>query len=61
MSNDRYAARSQQNAPRTVDELREAARAMLRDGFGENTIAAALRLEVDAVRRLLGSCVECER
>lgn len=59
MSTDGYAARAQEYAPRSIAELRAAARQMLRDGLGEHSIADALRLDVDAVRRLLGECQDC--
>ena len=55
-----YAARAQAHAPRTVEDLREAARGMLRDGHGAATIAQALQLDVHAVRQLIGNCTECD-
>ncbi len=59
MSTDGYAARAQEYAPRSIAELREAARQMFRDGHGLHSVAAALRLDANAVRRLVGQCVEC--
>ena len=55
-----YRERAQANAPRTVDELRTAAWRMARDGLGDHSIAEALKLDVAAVRRLLGNCAGCE-
>jgi len=60
MRADDYRARAEQHAPRTVEELRAAAQQMLRDGRGDHTVAQALRLDVAAVRRLVGQCAGCE-
>lgn len=60
MISDDYAQHRDQFKPRTVQELRKSAQQMLRDGIGENTIAAALQLDVNAVRRLIGTCQDCE-
>lgn len=57
---DDYRARAERNGPKTAAELRQAAQQMIRDGLGEHTVAAALQLDVNAVRRLVGSCAECE-
>ena len=54
-----YAKRAQARAPQTAEELRDAARAMLRDGLGEYTVAEALQLDVHAVRRLIGERAWC--
>ena len=54
-----YAKRAQAHAPQTAEELRDAARAMLRDGLGEHTVAEALQLDVNAVRRLIGERAWC--
>ena len=58
-TSDNYAQRRDQFKPRTVQELRKSAQQMLRDGLGEHTVAAALQLDVNAVRRLIGECVDC--
>ncbi len=60
MKSGDYRERAIANAPRTVDELREAARQMAQSGLGEHTIAEALHLDVAAVRGLLGNCAGCE-
>jgi hypothetical protein len=49
-----YRDRSQQYAPRTPDETAQAAHALAADGFSDSTIAAILRLDVAAVRQLIG-------
>ncbi len=54
-----YERRRDLHRPRTAVELRTAAQQMIRDGLGEHSIAAVLRLDVTAVKRLLGSCGEC--
>lgn len=56
---DAYRERAERHAPRTVEELRDAARGMLRDGMSDHGVAAALGVDVNAVRRLVGECVGC--
>ena len=51
---DDYARRVRQHAPKTLAETREAAQRLPRDGYSHHSIGAALRLDVAAVRRLLG-------
>ncbi len=51
--------RALEHAPRTIGELRAAAQAMLRDGLTDNDVARVLRLDVAAVRRLVGECLGC--
>ena len=51
---DDYARRARQHAPQTLTETREAAQRLLGDGYSIISIGAALRLDVAAVRRLLG-------
>ena len=60
-SNTDYAARAREFAPVTLEELRAAARQMARDGLGEHSIAAALQVDVNAVRRLIGTCSGCDQ
>lgn len=55
-----YLDRAQIHATKSALELRDAAQAMARDGHGDHTIAEALKLDVDGVRRLLGDCRDCE-
>ena len=54
-----YQDRAERFAPKTIDEIRDAARQMLRDGLGENSVADALQLDVNAARRLIGQCAGC--
>ena len=55
-----YRQRAEQHAPvNTAEEMRAAAQNLLRDGFSDHGIAAALGLDVEAVRRLIGACPEC--
>jgi hypothetical protein len=58
MSMDTQAARTQ-HRPKSIDELRLTAKAMLLDGYSDHGIAAALGVAVEQVRRLVG-CVNCE-
>ena len=46
-------------APRTPAEIAAAARMMAAE-FGDHTIASALGISVEMVRRLLGRCEDCE-
>ena len=39
--------------------MRQAAAAMLADGLTDHDVAHILRLDVSAVRRLVGFCVDC--
>jgi hypothetical protein len=55
-----YARRAEQHRPRTPQEVRRAAQEMARDGLGDYSIAAALNLDVVAVRRLIGKCPGCD-
>lgn len=54
-----YQDRAERFAPKTIDEIRDAARAMLHDGMSDHGIAAALKMDVNAVRRLIGECAGC--
>ncbi len=55
-----YRTRAERHAPQTAAELRRAAQQMLRDGMGEHSVADALKLDVAAVKRLVGQCAGCE-
>ena len=55
-----YQDRAERFAPKTLEEIRDAARQMLRDGLGEHSVADALQLDVNAVRRLIGECAGCD-
>ena len=55
-----YQDRAERFAPKTIDEIRDAARQMLRDGLGEHSVADALQLDVNAVHRLIGECAGCD-
>jgi hypothetical protein len=46
--------------PRSPAEVASAAKAMAREGHTDHTIAQILRLDVIAVRRLIGECSSCE-
>lgn len=60
-SADALHARANEHRPKDLDEARDAARQMIRDGYGDHTIAAALQMSVEQVRRLLGPhCPGCE-
>lgn len=49
-----YETRAAANAPKTAAEQEQEARRLACDGFGDYTIAQALRLSVEQVRRFLG-------
>jgi hypothetical protein len=58
-----YDERAQRHAPKTAEQIQAAARALARDGHTDHTIAQILRLDVQAVRQLIGapsttSCAE---
>ncbi len=53
---DDYRQRANEHAPKTVDEIRAAAHRLSNEGYSERGIADALRLDISAVRRLLGEC-----
>jgi hypothetical protein len=58
-----YDARAQRHAPKTAEQIAAAARELARDGHSDHTIAQILRLDVQAVRQIIGappssSCAE---
>jgi hypothetical protein len=50
-----YAARAQRHAPKTAEQILAAARRLAREGHTDHTIAQILRLDVQAVRQLIGA------
>lgn len=60
MIGDNYDARAQRHAPKTSEQIRAAAQSLARDGHTDHTIAQILRLDVQAVRQLIGApCSSC--
>lgn len=57
---DEYMRRAEKHRPLTVDGLRSEAQRLLREGFSDHGIASALRMNVAAVRRLIGECGDCQ-
>ena len=57
---ENYRVRAGENAPRTVTELRAAAQDMLRAGHTERAIAESLKLDLDGLRRLIGTGDCCD-
>ena len=55
-----YTARAQQHRPKSIEDLRNTANAMLLEGYSDHGVAAALGVAVEQVRRLVGQCGECE-
>lgn len=55
-----YDRRAAEHAPQTAEGLRAAALEMLRSGLTDHDVAHVLRLDVNAVRRLIGACPGCE-
>ena len=55
-----YATRSVQHRPQTIEEMREASRRMLAEGYSDHGVGAALGIAVEQVRRLMGDCGVCE-
>jgi hypothetical protein len=54
VSDAEYRARSQQHAPKTAEEILEAAKSLAAAGFSDYTVAAILQADVNAVRQLIG-------
>jgi len=44
------------HAPKTSAEIERAAREMVANGYSDHTIAAILRIDVSAIRQMLGPC-----
>jgi hypothetical protein len=55
-----YRTRADANMPQTVDDQRRTAKDLAREGYGDYTIADPLRMDVAAVRRLIGQCGDCQ-
>jgi hypothetical protein len=53
-------ARANQHRPQAMNELRAAARQMLLDGLGDYSVADALQMSVEQLRRLIGPCQTCD-
>jgi hypothetical protein len=49
-----YDERAQRNAPKTPAEVEQSARDLIRQGFSDHTIASILKIDVNAVRLMLG-------
>jgi hypothetical protein len=54
MSEAFYHERAQTHAPKTAAEIERAARDLAASGFSDHTVAAILKLDVSAIRQLLG-------
>lgn len=54
-----YSRRATEHAPATAEGLRDAALEMLRSGLTDHDAAHVLRLDVNALRRLIGACPGC--
>lgn len=52
-----YRDRAQAHAPKTAEEIERAATDLVASGFSDHTVAAVLRMDVNAVRQLLGESV----
>lgn len=50
-----YRQRAEQHAPKTAEEIERAARELISSGLGEHTVAHILRMDVNALRRMLGA------
>jgi hypothetical protein len=50
-----YRQRAELHAPKTIAEIEHAARQLAASGFGDHTVAHILRLDVNALRRMLGA------
>ena len=49
-----YAERAQRHAPKTAAEIAATARDLATQGFSDHTIAAILKMDVNAMRAMLG-------
>jgi hypothetical protein len=49
-----YSDRAQAHAPKTAVEIERAARDLFASGFSDHTVAAILKLDVSAIRQMLG-------
>jgi len=53
--NDDYRRRAELHAPKTTAEIERAARELVASGLGVCTVAHVLRMDPDALRRMLGA------
>lgn len=58
-SHDVYRTRAAEHAPKTAAAIREAARELIAEGHSDHGAATILGLDVGALRRLIGQCVDC--
>jgi hypothetical protein len=54
MSDVFHRDRAQMHAPRTPEEIARAARDLAASGFSDHTVAAILKVDVNALRKMLG-------
>jgi hypothetical protein len=54
MSDIYYRDRAEAHAPKTAAEIERAARDLAASGFSDHTVAAILKLDVSAIRQMLG-------
>lgn len=54
MSDSEYRRRAEEHAPKTPAEVVQTARNLLKQGFSDHTIASILKIDVNAVRVMLG-------
>jgi hypothetical protein len=49
-----YQRRAEEHAPKTPAEVAQCARDLIKQGFSDHTIASILKIDVNAVRLMLG-------
>jgi hypothetical protein len=49
-----YRARSQENAPKTPEQVEAAAQDLAGRGYSDDVIASVLRINIDLIRQMLG-------
>lgn len=54
MTDSEYRRRAEEHAPKTPAEVAQTARNLLKRGFSDHTIASILKIDVNAVRLMLG-------
>lgn len=54
MSDPFYRDRAEKYAPKTAEEIALAARDLAASGYSDHTVSAILKLDVNAVRELIG-------
>jgi hypothetical protein len=52
-----YRDRAQAHAPKTAEEIERAARDLAASGFSDHTVATILKVDVNALRQMLGPLV----